>query len=170
MTLDSVVIDCHYPAMNERAELFSIDELADRAEVSRRTVRFYVQRGLLPAPRGLGRGRHYDASHLHALMRIRAWQEEGVPLALIARRLQAGAHEPGSQASGAGAGMHPGTPERAQPAAPMEAAAAVVTVWTHVQLAEGVTLQLRDRVVSDDQRRALERAVARILDRRDSDE
>lgn len=157
--------------MNERAELFSIDELADRAEVSRRTVRFYVQRGLLPAPRGLGRGRHYDASHLHALMRIRAWQEEGVPLALIARRLQAGASEPESQARGAGAGTHPGTADRAQPALPMEAGrAAPVTVWTHVQLAEGVTLQLRDRAVTDDQRRALERAVARILDRRDSDE
>lgn len=169
MTLESVTFDCHYPAMNERAALFSIDELADRAEVSRRTVRFYVQRGLLPAPRGLGRGRHYDASHLHALMRIRAWQEEGVPLALIARRLQAGASEPESQAGGAGAGMHPGTAERAQPAAPMEAAAAV-TVWTHVQLGEGVTLQLRDRAVTDEQRRALERAVARILDRRDSDE
>jgi hypothetical protein len=48
--------------------------------------------------------------------------------------------------------------------------AAPVTVWTHVQLAEGVTLQLRDRAVTDGQRRALERAVARILDRRDSDE
>ena len=162
--------------MNERAELFSIDELADRAEVSRRTVRFYVQRGLLPAPRGLGRGRHYDASHLHALMRIRAWQEEGVPLALIARRLQAGAHEPESQVRGAGAGMHPGTADRAQLAvpvsdAPLEAGPdAPVTVWTHVLLAEGVTLQLRDRAVTDEQRRALERAVARILDRRDSDE
>jgi DNA-binding transcriptional MerR regulator len=151
--------------------LFSIDELADRAEVSRRTVRFYVQRGLLPAPRGLGRGRHYDASHLHALMRIRAWPEEGVPLALIARRLQAGASEPESQARGAGAGTHPGTADGVEPALLTEAGgAAPVTVWTHVQLAEGVTLQLRDRAVTDDQRRALERAVARILDRRDSDE
>ena len=159
--------------MSEREQLFSIDELADRAEVSRRTVRFYVQRGLLPAPRGLGRGRHYDASHLHALMRIRAWQEEGVPLALIARRLQAGGTEPESQASGAGAGMHPGTSARAAAAVAVQdgsADGAAVSVWTHVQLGEGVSLQLRDRAVSDAQRRALAKAVARILERRDSDE
>ena len=115
-TLDSVAFYCHYTAMGEPEPLLSIDELADRAEVSRRTVRFYVQRGLLPAPRGLGRGRHYDASHLHALMRIRAWQEAGVPLAVIARRLQGGDIESESPARGAGAGMHAGTAERAHAA------------------------------------------------------
>lgn len=160
--------------MSEREQLFSIDELADRAEVSRRTVRFYVQRGLLPAPRGLGRGRHYDASHLHALMRIRAWQEEGVPLALIARRLQAGTTEPESQVRGAGAGMHPGTAAGVSGAAALareeSVGDAAVSVWTHVQLGDGVSLQLRDRAVTDAQRRALAEAVARILDRRDSDE
>lgn len=160
--------------MGEPEPLLSIDELADRAEVSRRTVRFYVQRGLLPAPRGLGRGRHYDASHLHALMRIRAWQEAGVPLAVIARRLQAGDMESESPERGAGAGMHPGTADRARAALSAVGAGGAyvppVTVWTHAQLADGVTLQLRDRALNDSQRRALARAVARILDRRDSDE
>jgi DNA-binding transcriptional MerR regulator len=56
---------------------FSIDELADLGGVSRRTVRYYVQEGLLPAPLGVGRGRHYDQSHLDRLLHVKAEQEAG---------------------------------------------------------------------------------------------
>jgi hypothetical protein len=59
---------------------FSIDELADLGGVSRRTVRYYVQEGLLPAPLGVGRGRHYDPSHLARLLEVKAWQEAGLSL------------------------------------------------------------------------------------------
>src|SRR3954451_23730351 len=55
----------------------SIDELADAAGLTRRGVRFYVQSGLLPAPLGVGRGRHYDASHLERLRRVRELQAQG---------------------------------------------------------------------------------------------
>ena len=34
--------------------LYAIGELADLGGISRRTVRYYVQEGLLPPPRGLG--------------------------------------------------------------------------------------------------------------------
>lgn len=57
-----------------------IDDLADRAGVSRRTVRYYVQEGLLPAPLGVGRGRHYDRSHLERLLQVKALQEAGQSL------------------------------------------------------------------------------------------
>ena len=43
--------------------------------VSRRTVRYYIQRGLLAAPTGVGRGRHYTQGHLDTLIRIRELQE-----------------------------------------------------------------------------------------------
>jgi len=59
---------------------FSIEELATKAGVSRRTVRYYVQRGLLPAPYGLGRGRHYGEEHLAALLQAKMLQERGVDL------------------------------------------------------------------------------------------
>jgi DNA-binding transcriptional MerR regulator len=55
----------------------SIEELADAAGLTRRGVRFYVQSGLLPAPLGVGRGRHYDGSHLERLRRIRELQAQG---------------------------------------------------------------------------------------------
>jgi DNA-binding transcriptional MerR regulator len=68
-------------------ERYSIGELAERAGVSRRTVRFYVQRGLLPAPLGRGRGEHYDATHLTAVGRIKALQLAGASLEDIRSRL-----------------------------------------------------------------------------------
>ncbi len=55
---------------------YGIAELADLGGVSRRTVRYYVQEGLLPAPLGVGRGRHYGPAHLAQLLRVKALQEE----------------------------------------------------------------------------------------------
>jgi hypothetical protein len=59
---------------------FNIDELADLGGVSRRTVRYYVQEGLLPAPLGVGRGHHYDRAHLDRLLEVKAQQEAGLSL------------------------------------------------------------------------------------------
>jgi DNA-binding transcriptional MerR regulator len=67
---------------------YSIGSLADAAGVSRRTVRFYVQRDLLPPPQGLGRGALYTDEHLARLLQIKAWQEDGVPLDEIHGRLR----------------------------------------------------------------------------------
>jgi DNA-binding transcriptional MerR regulator len=67
---------------------YSIGTLAEAAGVSRRTVRFYVQRDLLPPPDGLGRGAHYGDEHLARLLQVKAWQEEGVPLDEIRVRLR----------------------------------------------------------------------------------
>ena len=63
--------------MSDDERRYSIDELADLGGVSRRTVRFYVREGLLPAPLGVGRGSHYDQSHLGRLLEVKAEQEAG---------------------------------------------------------------------------------------------
>ena len=74
--------------MSDEPRRYNIDELADLGGVSRRTVRFYVQQGLLPAPLGVGRGSHYDRTHLERLLEVKADQEAGGSLADIrARRL-----------------------------------------------------------------------------------
>jgi DNA-binding transcriptional MerR regulator len=66
----------------------SIDELADAAGLTRRGIRFYVQQRLLPAPHGVGRGKHYDASHLERLRRVRELQSAGHSLEEIRRILE----------------------------------------------------------------------------------
>jgi len=72
---------------NQDERCYGIAELAERGGVTRRTVRYYVQRGLLPTPLGTGRGPHYTPAHLERLILIRQLQESGVPLVEIAARL-----------------------------------------------------------------------------------
>lgn len=62
---------------------YGIEDLAALAGVTRRTIRFYVHEGLLPAPLGRGRGRHYGPAHLERLLEVKALQERGLPLEAI---------------------------------------------------------------------------------------
>ncbi len=72
----------------------SISELAEAANLSRRAIRFYVQRGLLPPPLGRGRGRHYDRTHLQRLQRIAELQAAGHSLEAVKRILETGIEPP----------------------------------------------------------------------------
>lgn len=69
-------------------ETLTVDELAARAGVTVRTVRFYSTRGLLPppaiGPRRVGR---YGAAHLSRLALIEELQHHGMTLAAIERYL-----------------------------------------------------------------------------------
>jgi DNA-binding transcriptional MerR regulator len=69
-------------------EDFDIKELADRASVTVRTVRYYIQQGLLPAPDSHGPATRYGAAHRDRLHLIRRLQREHLPLAEIRRRLE----------------------------------------------------------------------------------
>jgi DNA-binding transcriptional MerR regulator len=126
---------------------YSIGELARLGGVSRRTVRYYVQRGLLETPTGRGRGRHYTQRHLDTLIRIRKLQEDGRPLAEIGPRV---APEP---------------PVRREPPRPPRFA-----TWTRIELADGVELHLRDLRLDSRQVRGLGEAVSKILHKETSDE
>ena len=101
---------------------YAIGDLAELAGVSRRTVRYYVQEGLLPAPLGVGRGNHYGPEHLDRLLKVKALQEKGHTLDEIRGVLR-------------GAGEAP-------PAAPAPERA----VYRRLQLAPGVELHVAGNV------------------------
>ena len=67
---------------------YSIGELAEKSGLTRRGVRFYVQRGMLHPPNGAGRGSHYDDSHLERLASIQRLQEAGHSLENIRQILE----------------------------------------------------------------------------------
>ncbi|MFD4143551.1 MerR family transcriptional regulator [Streptomyces sp. NPDC058572] len=68
---------------------FTVDELAARAGVTVRTIRFYSTRGLLPPPViGARRVGHYGADHLSRLALIEELQHQGMTLAAIERYLE----------------------------------------------------------------------------------
>ncbi len=65
---------------------YTLDELVRSTSVSRRTIYYYIGRGLLPQV-GRGRGARYGDEHRLRLLLIRALTDLGVPLDLIQRRL-----------------------------------------------------------------------------------
>jgi DNA-binding transcriptional MerR regulator len=106
---------------------YAVGELADLGGVSRRTVRYYVQEGLIPPPLGVGRGDHYGREHLDRLLQVKALQEAGRTLDEIRQLLDAGAV---STTRAAAAVARP---------LPRE-------VWRRVTVAPGVELHVSDNV------------------------
>jgi DNA-binding transcriptional MerR regulator len=107
---------------------FGIEELADLGGVTRRTVRYYVQEGLLPPPLGLGRGRHYGQQHLERLLSVKALQERGLPLAAI-RDAVSGTNRPAEIAT-------------ARAAIDSPAVALPRSAWSRLELVPGVELNV----------------------------
>ena len=62
-----------------------VEDLAQLADVSVDTIRFYQKRRLLPAPAREGRVAWYGPEHVERLARIRELQAHGLTLALIGR-------------------------------------------------------------------------------------
>jgi DNA-binding transcriptional MerR regulator len=71
----------------EPDEALGIAELAERADVTPRTVRYYVSEGLLPPPGGAGQQRVYNTGHLLRLKAIKRLKDLFLPLGEIRRRL-----------------------------------------------------------------------------------
>lgn len=72
--------------MTERT--YKLDELARATGMSTRTVRYYVQRGLLPPAAFRGKDTAYGHEHLARLRAIRRLQEGFFPLDAIAAELE----------------------------------------------------------------------------------
>lgn len=106
--------------MNE-SKTFTLDEIAALAEVPRRTVRYYIQSGLIDRPQGVGKGAYYTQRHVEQLLLVRKWQLAGLSLERIGELLKQQA-----------AGPLPPTPRRA----------GTVEVWSHLVVADGVELTL----------------------------
>jgi DNA-binding transcriptional MerR regulator len=83
---------------------YSLADLARLADVTPRTVRYYVAQGLLPAPEAAGPATRYGEGHLARLRLIRRLQREHLPLAEIRTRLERlGDDEVGALLDAAGA-------------------------------------------------------------------
>jgi DNA-binding transcriptional MerR regulator len=65
----------------------SIGELAQRVGVTRRTIRYYVEIGLIPPPAGAGKAAVYGPQHLERLETIKALQGYRLSLEEIRDRL-----------------------------------------------------------------------------------
>jgi len=124
---------------------YSLDELAALVDLPKRTIRYYVQLGLVDRPIGETRAAHYTPAHAEQLVAIRKWTASGVSLERIGELL-AGAEAPAPPRA-----RGPGT----------------VEVWSHLVLADGVELTIEPgrAGLSPAQVRALFREVGAAYER-----
>jgi DNA-binding transcriptional MerR regulator len=118
LDIGGLYIDTNYDSQGVLMKL-SLQALSEKADVPERSIRFYIQKGVLPRPHGGTRGAFYTEDHLAELLRIRQWQEAGLSLDAIADLLAA---------------------KQQVPVAPARAGA--VEVRSHLIVADGLELQV----------------------------
>lgn len=64
-------------------EAYKISELAEKAEVTKRTIHYYISKGLIPPANGSGVASTYDEEHLLKLLLIKQLQDQYLPLERI---------------------------------------------------------------------------------------
>lgn len=120
-----------------------LEDLARRAGVSPRTVRYYIQRGLLAPPEFRGPDTRYGEIHLATLRALRVLQEQFWPLEAIAAALD-GRSLADLQAIGEGSLKLPGPTAVAEPASVTTAPLPHGERGVRYVLAEGVELFVRE--------------------------
>src|SRR5437667_2461891 len=87
-TFDSISDTVYNAWVADECGELTIEELADGAGVSVRTVRYYISQGLLAGPGARGRNASYTDEHLARLQLIRRLVEQHVPLAEQRQQLE----------------------------------------------------------------------------------
>jgi len=128
----------HTTAPSDAAK-FSLDDLCTLSDTSKRTVRYYMQIGLVDSPIGSTKAAHYLQKHLDQLLTVRKLSDAGVSLDRI-REVLSG---------------------EAPPVPPRQRKPGSVEVRSHLFIAEGVELEISPERsgLSPEQVRALVRAV-----------
>lgn len=116
---------------------YTIQELSDLTDLSRRTIRYYIQRGILHSPLGNGRGSYYNEEHLARLIEIRDLQLKGVSLSDM--------NDP-----------------RASTPKPKELPL-VTEQWTRIIISSGIELHLCNHHLNDEQLETIRHTIALLL-------
>lgn len=118
---------------------YTLDELCTLTEFPKRTVRYYMQLGLVDRPVGETRAAQYSRRQLEQLLSIRKWTQAGVSLERIRDLLD-------------------GSPP---PVPPRPRASGTVEVWSHLIVADGIeiTLEPNRAGLSPEQARAFFKGV-----------
>lgn len=125
---------------------YDLDELSTLSGVAKRTVRYYIQLGLVDRPEGSTRGAFYTDRHLKQLLDANNWRRVGVSL----ERIKEMRESPELAGEMPAPGREPGT----------------VEAWTHIVLADGAELVLEPHRagLSPEQVRRLARRARELVD------
>ena len=127
-------------------QTYSADELAIHAGVPRRTIRYYIELGLVDRPIGETRAAYYTWQHLGQLLEIKKLTEQGFSLERVRELLTHDADAPAALQT-----RHPGD----------------ISVRSHVHLADGLDLVIEPgrASLSPEQLRRLAREILAAYER-----
>ena len=125
------------------SKTFSLDELCTLTDLPKRTVRYYMQMGLVNRPIGETRAAHYLSKHLDQLLKVKQLTDAGISLERIAD-IQNGEE----------------LPVPPKPRKPGD-----IQVKSHIHVAPGIELQIspEEADMSPEQIRALVKAVMNTI-------
>ncbi len=125
------------------SKTFTLDDLCTLTDLPKRTVRYYMQMGLVDRPIGETRAAHYLAQHLDQLLKVKQLSNAGISLERIAE-IQKGEE----------------LPVPAKPRKPGD-----IQVKSHIHVAPGIELQIspEEADMSPEQIRALVKAVMKTI-------
>ena len=126
----------------EELPTYGFDELCALVELPSRTVRYYIQLGLVDRPDGLNRGARYTSRHVEQLLTVKKWQAAGLSLDRIRELLH------GDET------LLPPPPPKAP---------GTIEVWSRLLIAPGIELHIEagEAKLSPEQLRHLFRQVIR---------
>ena len=104
--------------MSETIKQFALNELCVLADLPVRTLRYYVQTGLVDKPDGETRAARYGSKHLEQVLLIKKWTAAGVSLERVKELLH---------------GAEPVIPTRSKKAGSIE-------VCSHLHVADGLEM------------------------------
>jgi DNA-binding transcriptional MerR regulator len=135
--------------MVRQEKKLTINELCSLVGMTKRKVRYYIQKGLVDRPVGTGKGAFYSHSHLEQLLSIRKWKAAGLSLERIQEIL-----------IGEKGVYHSNKPVPP----PLPKKQGLVEVWSHMHLDDGVEIHIEPKRagLSPERVRALFREVLNL--------
>jgi len=127
-------------------DIYNIETLGKLTGLNRRTIRYYIQRGILQRPYGGGRGHYYTREHLKRIREIQRLRKQGVP---IEKMREIFSTSPSVSGSG-----H----RKIQSTIPIEE-----TLWHRITVKDGVEISFREGALSDDEKEKILSLLTSIL-------
>jgi DNA-binding transcriptional MerR regulator len=138
--------------MIRQEKKLTINELCSLAGMTKRKVRYYIQKGLVDRPKGTGKGAHYTTTQLDQLLGIRKWKIAGLSLERIQELLTGEKDVYQSD--------KPVPP-------PLPKKQGLVEVWSHMYLDDGIEIHIEPKRagLSPEKVRALFREVLNLYEK-----
>lgn len=113
--------------MKNSDKVFTIDEVCALVEMNRRRVRYYIQKGLVDRPEGVGKAAYYTHRHLEQLLAVRKWKIAGLSLERIREIVMSDKNA-----------VSDGKPTPP----PIDRKKGMVEVWSHMHVDDGIEIHI----------------------------